>query len=262
MQIQVDGIDTRYVLESEGAGPWVTFIHPLGGDLSVWDQLAGYFRHSHSVLRYDLRGHGQTAESPQPFTVADLAGDLGNLLGQLGVDRTHLVGLALGGMVAQEFALRQPQRTASLVLADTAAACSAQGANAIRERGAQARRDGLASMADTTLQRWFTEPYRRAHPEVMEQIGEVLRGTSGSAYAAASEALAAFDASARLPGIHAPTLVVTGEEDASMPPALGKAIADAIPGALWQPIAGAHLAPIEHPARFAALVESFWKTAV
>ena len=260
MQISVNGIDTRYVHDSEGAGPWVTFIHPLGGDLSTWDQLAGYFRHSHTVLRYDIRGHGHSAPSPLPFTVADLADDLGRLLDQLGAEKTHLVGLSLGGMVAQEFALRQPERVATLVLADTTSGFNAADARARRERGGQARRDGMASMVDATLERWFTEPYRKAHPEVMEQVGDVLRATSGEAYAAASEALAGFDSSSRLARMRVPTLVVAGEEDSSMPADAGKRIAAAIPGAQWQPIEGSHLAPIEHPARFAALVETFWKS--
>ena len=61
MQVNINGIETRYVLSNEGGGPWLTFIHQLGGDLSVWDQLAGYFRDDYTVLRYDVRGHGKTA---------------------------------------------------------------------------------------------------------------------------------------------------------------------------------------------------------
>ena len=69
MQVNINGNETRYVLSNEGGGPWLTFIHQLGGDLSVWDQLAGYFRDDYTVLRYDVRGHGKTAVSNKPFSV-------------------------------------------------------------------------------------------------------------------------------------------------------------------------------------------------
>lgn len=67
MQVNINGIETRYVLSNEGGGPWLTFVHQLGGDLSVWDQLAGYFRDDYTVLRYDVRGHGKTAASGAPL---------------------------------------------------------------------------------------------------------------------------------------------------------------------------------------------------
>src|ERR1700749_1775609 len=91
MQINVNGIDTRYVLSNEGGGPWLTFIHQLGGDLSIWDQLAGYFRDDYTVLRYDGRGHGKTAASGAPFSIADLSHDLVTLLDALDAPSTHLV---------------------------------------------------------------------------------------------------------------------------------------------------------------------------
>ena len=69
MQVTINGIDTRYVLSNEGGGPWLTFIHQLAGDLSVWDQQAGYFRNDYTVLRYDLRGHGETAVSRDAFSL-------------------------------------------------------------------------------------------------------------------------------------------------------------------------------------------------
>ncbi len=110
MQVKINGIDTRYVLSNEGGGPWLTFIHQLGGDLSIWDQLAGYFRDDFTVLRYDVRGHGATAIPEHPFSVADLSHDLATLLDALDVPQTHLVGMSMGGMIAQQFALDHPSR--------------------------------------------------------------------------------------------------------------------------------------------------------
>ena len=103
MQVRLNGIDTRYVLDNEGGGPWLTLLHQLGGDLSVWDQLAGYFHDDFTVLRYDVRGHGHTAVPERPFSIAELSHDLAALLDALGALHTHLVGMSMGGMIAQQF---------------------------------------------------------------------------------------------------------------------------------------------------------------
>jgi 3-oxoadipate enol-lactonase len=258
MQVNVNGIETRYVLDSAGsANPWITFIHPLGADLSVWDQLTGHFRASHNVLRYDVRGHGHTALSPNAFSVADLADDLGAMLGTLGVETTDIVGMSLGGMIGQEFALRHPQKLRNLVLADTTSRYGPEQRAGWVERAGRARREGMAALQDETLARWFTEPFRKKHPEAIEQIAEVFLGTDPVGYAAACFALSEFDVQARLPEIAAPTLVVVGEQDSGTPVALAKVIAQSIPGARLEVMEGAHFAPVEEPARFVACLEAF-----
>lgn len=262
MHVTINGIDTRYVLEQDGNGPWLTFIHPLGADLSVWDQLAGYFRGAYRVLRYDVRGHGQTALSPAPFSIADLSNDLAALLDALGASATHLVGVSMGGMIAQSFALDHPRRTLSLTLADTTRGYDSTGAAQLRERAAAVRRDGVAPLVDATLARWFTDKFRRAHPEVIEVIADVLHNTHSQGYAQACEAIAAFDSRARIGAIECPALVVAGEYDTGTPIAENRSIAEAIPGARFAALEAAHLAPVEQGARFAALLESFLKEAV
>jgi pimeloyl-ACP methyl ester carboxylesterase len=108
MQATVNGIDTRYVFEDRSGGPALTFIHQLGGDLSVWDTLAGHFRHRFRVLRYDVRGHGASAVSNTAFGFKELSADLTALLDAKDIEKTHLVGMSMGGMIAQQFALAHP----------------------------------------------------------------------------------------------------------------------------------------------------------
>ncbi|MEM5341912.1 3-oxoadipate enol-lactonase [Paraburkholderia azotifigens] len=257
MQINVNGIDTRYVLSNEGGGPWLTFIHQLGGDLSIWDQLAGYFRDDFTVLRYDVRGHGQTAISDRQFSVADLSQDLRTLLDALGVQKTHIVGMSMGGMIAQQFALDNPTRIETLTLADTHAASPADGRAVWEQRAAKARDEGVAALAQATLERWLTADFRGAHPEVVEQIREVFESTSSEGYAQACFALRDFDARSRLKEIALPTLAVAGRHDAGTPPAATQEIANAIRDAQFELLDAAHLAPIEQSQRFTALLESF-----
>ena len=262
MQVTVNGIDTRYVLDDESGGPWLTFVHQLGGDLSVWDQLAGHFRHQYTVMRYDLRGHGSTAVSAQPFTIADLADDLNALLDALGATKTHLVGVSMGGMVAQQFALAHPSRLMSLTLADTSSRIPPEARATWDQRAATVRRDGIAALADATLDRWLTADFRRQHPEAVEQICEVLLRTSSQGYAMACEAIRDFDIHERLGDLHTRTLAVAGRHDTGTPPALTKAIADSIEGARFELLDTAHLAPVEGARRFAALLETFLRGPV
>lgn len=257
MQVSINGIDTRYVLDNEGGGPWLTFVHQLGGDLSVWDQLAGYFRDDYTVLRYDVRGHGETAVSAQAFSVGDLANDLAALLDALGAPSTHLVGMSMGGMIAQQFALDHPSRIDSLTIADSQAATLPENRAIWDQRAQAARTDGMAALVDSTLSRWLTPDFRAAHPEAVEQIGEVLADTLPEGYAMACIALRDFDIRSKLQGIRCPTLTVAGRHDAGTPPAVTRAIAEAIDGASFELLDAAHLAPIEQSHRFAALLEAF-----
>jgi 3-oxoadipate enol-lactonase len=262
MQVNVNGIDTRYVLSNEGGGPWLTFVHQLGGDLSIWDQLAGYFRDDYTVLRYDVRGHGRTAVSTTPFSIADLADDLAALLDALGAPRTHLVGISMGGAIAQQFALAHASRVDTLTLADTFSATQPEARSIWDQRAEAARRDGIASLVPATLERWLTPDFRAAHPEAVEPIREVLASTSAEGYAQACLALRNFSLHDRLAEIGVPTLAVAGRHDTGTPPAATKAIADAIKGARFEILEAAHLAPVEQSERFTALLETFLRQDV
>ncbi|MDE1178877.1 3-oxoadipate enol-lactonase [Paraburkholderia sp.] len=262
MQVNINGLDTRYVLSNEGGGPWLTFIHQLGGDLSVWDQLAGYFRNDYTVLRYDVRGHGSTAVPGQPYRVEELAGDLATLLDALGAPSTHVVGMSMGGMIAQQFALDFPSRVDTLTLADTTAGTRPEARSTWDQRAASARSDSLASMVPATLSRWFTADFQRAHPEALEQVRDVLRNTSSQGYALACEALRDFDAREQLSRIDVPVLAVAGKHDTGTPPADTQTLADAIQGAKFELLDAAHLAPVEQSDRFAALLETFLESRV
>jgi 3-oxoadipate enol-lactonase len=262
MQVKINGIETRYVLSNEGGGPWLTFIHQLGGDLSVWDQLAGYFRDDYTVLRYDVRGHGETAVASEPFAIADLSSDLVELLDALDAPTTHIVGMSMGGMIAQQFALDHPSRIDTLTLADTAGATLPEARAVWDQRAAAVRTNGVTSLVPATLSRWLTPDFQAAHPEAVEQIRDVLSHTLSEGYAMACEALRDFDVRSKLGTIRRPTLAVAGRHDTGTPPAATQAIADAIEGAQFELLEAAHLAPIEQSHRFAALLETFLERPV
>jgi 3-oxoadipate enol-lactonase len=262
MQVTVNGIDTHYVLDERSGGPSLTFVHQLGGDQSVWDQLAGHFRHRYSVLRYDVRGHGASAVSREPFGIAQLAADLTAMLDAVGVKKTHLVGMSMGGMIAQQFALDQPSRVLSLTLCDTSSHTLQETRDIWNQRAALARNEGTEALASGTMERWFTSDFRRAHRETVEKICDVLLRTASEGYAMACEAIRDFDVHERLAKVRVPALVVAGRYDSSMPAALTQAVANAIADARFELLDAAHLAPVEESHRFTALLETFLRQSV
>ncbi|KMZ12115.1 Beta-ketoadipate enol-lactone hydrolase [Candidatus Burkholderia humilis] len=261
MQLTINRIDTRYVLDNEGGGLWLTFIHQLAGDHSVWDQMAGYFRNSYTVLRYDLRGHGDTTISSDSFTIDDLADDLAQLLDKLGAPSTHVVGLSIGGMIAQTLAANHEDKVDSLTVVGAPAFIPEDARPTFRQRADSVRKNGTASIVDATLERWFTPDFRRAHPEVVEQIGETIARTPAEGFARAAEAVSTFDLCAKLPNVGKRMLVVAGAQDVGTPPAASKVIAETVKGAQFELIDAAHLSPVEQSQRFSALLDSFLRDA-
>ncbi len=232
-------------VDGEGA-PWLVLANSIGTDLHLWDAqlpaLTPHFR----VLRYDAPGHGSSGWSARALTIDDLARELLALLDHLHIERASIAGVSLGGMTAMALARLAPERVDRLVLCCTSARLGP--ASAWHERAARVRAEGMASIVETVLGRWFTSPYATGHPDVVARIRAMLLATDPGAYAACCEAIAAMDFLPGLKNVAAPTLVIAAADDPATPPAHGAAIADAIPGARLVVVErAAHLANVERP---------------
>jgi 3-oxoadipate enol-lactonase len=250
----VNSVKLHY--ELQGQGHPVVLIHPVGLDLTCWTEqvevLAPVFR----VLRVDLRGHGRSDVPPPPYTLGGLAADVHALLHHLALFPAHVIGLSVGGMVAQHLALEYPQDVSALVLADTNSTLPEEARPAMIERGEMARREGMASVVDSTLRRWFTEGFLPS--AVVARCRERLLADDVTGWAATWRAISELDTEARLKEIAVPTLVITGELDVSAPVTRAQVMADLIPGALLHVVPGApHMSPLEQPQLFAAPVLKF-----
>jgi 3-oxoadipate enol-lactonase len=249
MKAQVNGIEIEY--QVEGKGPWVTLAHALGVDRSMWDAQVELLAERFSVLRYDCRGHGRSSAPEGPYSLERLAQDALGLFDALGVERTHFIGLSMGGMIAQHVALAAPQRIASLVLADTTSRYPAEAAPVWQERIRIVAEQGMEPMVAPTLERWFTAPFRDAHPEVMERIGGLIRATPPAGYTGCCHAIPRIDVTARLRKLDMPALVLVGEQDAGTPPAMAEEIHEALSGSQLEVIPdAAHLSNIEQAEAF------------
>lgn len=257
---RVGDVDLYYELidctEPWRAGvPPAVLIHGLGTDRRLWlyqvPELCGHV----PTLLVDLRGHGRSSAPPGEWTVADMARDVVRLLRVLGAERAHLVGLSLGGMVAQQVALDYPYATASLVLADTIAG---------PRRGEQQRlQEALAfiaghSMRDIAEARITTAFSDAIDPLLRRHFIEQVALNDKASYERAARAAFSFDVRDRLAEIAAPTLVLVGDADRTFPQPWMEDVGSGIRGARTVRLAGAgHLSNLERPHEFNRAVREF-----
>ena len=250
---------TNHCLEGPREAPVVTLAHPLGVTLALWDDHVAALTKRFRVLRYDVRGHGGSDIPLGPYTLEQMAGDLFDLLDNLGIMETHFVGVSMGGLIGMTATLTRPSRIKSLVLCDTTA-CYGPGVRPMWEdRIRVAESEGMtAALADRTMAIWFTEVFRAKQPEAVERIAAMLRKTDPRGYAAAIRAIGFVDLTERLGAIRCPTLVVVGAEDPGTPPAMARVIHERIAGSELLILPGAmHCAVVEDSDRFLTALLDF-----
>jgi 3-oxoadipate enol-lactonase len=261
--VQTNGQQLYY--EVHGDGPPLVLVMGIGYDSSLWTlaqvpALSTQFR----LVLVDNRDAGRSAKASHPYTIADMADDLAGLLDALGIPRTHLLGLSMGGMIAQEFALRHADRLDRLVLTGTGAAPARSAADPIEIWNWVKSNDATGKVfGGQQFVSLFSTAFLRNH-EAVRDTAELLASNpypmSPEAYARQADAYRHFDALDRLGAIIAPTLVVVGEQDLLTPPWIVREVADAIPGARFEVIRGdgsSHVVPIERPDDFNRLVSDF-----
>jgi len=247
-----------HVEDPGGPGEPLVLAHAIGCDARMWEDVAPRLAKRFRVLRVDTRGHGRSPVTQRPYSLAGLADDFAAVLDHLRIGRAHWVGLSMGGMIGQSFALRHPDRLGRLVLANTTSSYGPEGRGMWRQRASLVENGGLAAIRDAVEARYFSEAFRREHPEVVSKVMARFLETRPEGYLGCCDALAELDFSHDLPRIASPTLVIAGELDAGTPPAMGRAIAAGIPGARFAILPGAaHLSAAEMPGEFSALVLDF-----
>lgn len=258
MHARIGENDLHYQIDGEG--PWLTLSHSLAASNAMWEAQLPALTPHFKVLRIDTRGHGRSSAPPGPYTLDGLADDIHGLFRELGVARSHWLGLSLGGMIGQTFALRYPGVLSSLVLADTTARGAPNAAAMWSERMALARSQGMHALTAVTLSRWFTDPFRNAKPELMASVAAMIEATPVEGYAGCCAAIAQLDLLDQLPRLNLPALVIVGEEDLGTPPAMARALHEQLAGSeLLVLRSAAHISNIEQPELFNTAVLDFLK---
>lgn len=245
-------VTLNHRLEGRAQAPCVVLSSSLGATLEMWDPQVEALSERFRVLRYDHRGHGGSEVPPGPYTLADLGGDVVDLLDRLGLDEVALCGVSLGGMVAMWVAATVPDRVRTVALCCTALRFGDEAS--WLERAAQVRRDGMEAISASVVERWLTPGFAARRPGVARRLRDMLEAIPPEGYAACCEALARADATDAARAIKAPALIVTGAEDPTSTEADAEAIAAAVPDARRVVIPGAHLANVEEPEAFNAAI--------
>ena len=253
MLLPLDGRLIAYDLVGPDTAPVVCMTHSLTSDSGMWsEQVPALIRAGFRVLRIDMRGHGGSMPVEGDYTMSDLALDVANTLEALSISRVHFIGLSIGGMLGQAFALEHHSKLASAMWCDTLPA-TPEGASEVWQQRVDtvSRTNSLAPLADVTINRWLTNTVRDQRPSRWKQIRDTIIGTSPEGYLGCVAAIRNFDFTARLPLLRVPVLVVCGADDAGTPPSENRRIASSIVGARYEEIANArHFPNVEHPETF------------
>jgi 3-oxoadipate enol-lactonase len=253
MLMKLDGRRVAYDLLGPESAPVVCMTHSLTADGGMWaEQVPALLGAGMRVLRIDMRGHGGSDPVAGDYTMAALAADVAAVLDGLGVARVHYIGLSIGGMIGQAFALDHGARLLSAMWCDTLPG-TPPGAEATWDARMKAVRDAgsLETVADGTIERWFTPAFASRAPARHRQIRDTIVGTTPQGFLGCAAAIRSFDFSDRLPGVRVPTLVVCGDGDPGTPPEANRRIASLVPGARYEEIADArHLPNVEQPDAF------------
>jgi 3-oxoadipate enol-lactonase len=256
--ITANGVSMNYSLEGPVGAPVLTLSHSLAADLSMWDPQMPALATRYRVLRYDTRGHGGTDAPAGPYSLGQLAEDAHALLAALDVDRTHWIGLSMGGMIGQTLALAAPDLFASLTLCDTTSRIPDEDKPMWAERIETVERQGLESLVEPIIGRWFTPRFAREREDVVDSVRAMIRATSAAGFAGCSHAISALDLTDKIAAFTLPTLIMVGEQDPGTPVAASRVMNERIDGSELVILKSAsHLSNVEQPEAFTRALTTF-----
>lgn len=220
-------IDCAYTIE--GQGPALFLIHGIGARRTGWTKIVEQLKDRFTCISYDLRGHGQSPMPAGVFGLEELVDDLEALRATLGIERAHVAGHSLGGMIGPAYARRHPERVLSLGLLSTAAFRTEDDSAKVKAVVAAMREKGIGPVLDTLTARWFTDDFAAARPDVIEWRKQQVVDTDADVFLNVFDIYAQTEMSPWLHEVTAPSLVLTGELDGGCNPRLNRQIADALP---------------------------------
>lgn len=254
---RINGTLLHFRLVGPEGAPALVFVNSLGTDARIWDDAIAALSVHCRCLSYDKRGHGLSDAPAGDYTLDDHLDDLTGLLDHAGIGPAVVVGVSVGGLIAQGLALRAPERVAGLVLCCTA---PRMGDAAMWDaRIETARTRGLLPLADPVMERWFSPGFRAQRPTDLAGWRNLFLRTDPQGYANTCATLRDTDLMDLISGISAPALVLAGEADLAAPVALVRNCL-AIPGSRLEVLPGVgHIPSIEQPAVLAGLIQDFLK---
>ena len=238
----------------------VVLIHGLSGACALWDPVSDVLRQRFQVIRYDLRGHGESGSPEGPWTLDDFVADLLEVLKHYEVSRIHLAGFSIGGLIAQRFALDHPDKLDRLAIVSAVAGRTSEEKAKVAQRLENIREGHYEVNIEASLERWFSPDFREKHPELVEKRIALLRKAGRqSGYLEAFKVFNTSDLADELHRISTPTLDMTGEDDPGSNPRMAALMHARIPGSRMEILSGLrHSLLVEAPGLVAEKLNEFF----
>lgn len=250
-----DGCRIAYRFDGPQEAPVLLLSNSLGTNMTMWNAQIDAFSAQFRVLRYDQRGHGASDAPVGAYSLDRLGRDVVELLDGLMLDRVHFCGLSLGGMTGQWLGIYAPERLKGLVLANTSSYMGPP--TGWDSRIAAVRDNGMAPLAQASVERWFTPEFAAKAPEDIQAIVATLTTTNPVGYTGCCAAIRDMDLRPVVQLVAKPALVIGGSKDPSTPPSHSQALAQAISGASLVMLDAAHLSNVEQPDAFVQTVLNY-----
>ena len=226
----------------------VILVHPVGLDLTYWGLQIDDLCDHYDVVAFDLPGQGKSPGVPGDWTIPQTASFLGQVVASTGSSTAHIVGLSVGGIIAQAFAVAHPEAVRSLTLISTAPTFSEEGRAAMRRRAATVRAQGMQGVLQECLERWFTKRTVERRPDLVDRVTKTLLADDPEVHGAMWDMISAFEITGDLHRISAPTLILTGELDPSSPPSSARLLHETITDSELHIVPSlSHMLPLEAP---------------
>jgi 3-oxoadipate enol-lactonase len=255
---RINGYELAYALYGDDHRPVVVMSHALATNMDIWAYQLPLLAHRFRVLVYDLRGHGRSAAPGDSYTLQELASDVAALLDHLQIPRAAFVGLSVGGMIGQVFALKYPDRLSGLVLCSTGSRTEQAAKATIEERINRVRAEGLESQVSATLNRWFSSKFIAEAPATMAWVSDLILATSVDGYAGCGRAILELDLTDALSDVRVKTLIIPGEYDLGFPEKVSRTIQQKIANSELVLLKGAaHIGNVEQAHLFNEIVVDF-----
>ncbi len=216
MRINANGIQLNYEATGPADAPIVVMSHSLAATHAMWNPQMEALK-DYRVLRYDMRGHGDSDAPDMDYSLDMLADDLFGLMDALKIDKAHYIGLSMGGMIGQTAALKDQSRFLSLALCDTSSRIPPEMRGAWDERIADARSGGMEPLVEATMARWFSAEFMENDPETSDWVRDMIRNTKVSGFCGCCRAIQGLDLTDRISAITVPTQMIVGEDDPGTP---------------------------------------------
>ena len=248
------GIALNFKSEGKHHNQTILFIHPLGADHTVFDQIINKMKKNFNCISVDLRGHGKSPVLEPPYSIKEMAEDISSTF-NFG-SPINIMGVSIGGMIAMSLAINKLIPVSKLILSDTGHKIG--NFELWQERIDLVKSGGLQKIVDMALERWFPKEFRDKSGQLMEACKKLQLKTQPKGYVGACQAIQTEDLTSQLQLIKQETLIITGSEDISTPPKLGKELASLIQNASYKELKGiGHVPPLQDPDLTIEILDNF-----